>query len=198
MNKLYVLFVLVICAVFLIGCTQVPAPVNTNTAPANTNTNDTVANNPAPIATPPVQETTPPQELTPAPSTQFTGHVLAGNTTKYIEYNKQDFDLALTKMKVILLVFYKSTSPNSRTEEVSVFDAIDSMSYDNMVGFRVHLKDGMDGADEQALAAKYNVKLANTKVILADGKFYELDADAWNTVTYESQVGQAFGGPAAK
>jgi hypothetical protein len=150
--------------------------------------------NPAPVVTPAVN-TTPPPALPPAPSSQFSGYVLAGNTTKYIEYNKQDFDLAVTKMKVVLLVFYKNGQASSKTEEVNVFDAFNSMTYDNMVGFRVHFQDGLDTADEQALAAKYNIKSGNTKVILTDGKVYATDPDVWNTAMYRSQIGQAFGGP---
>jgi len=183
------LIVLVVCTVLLIGCTQQAAPVVT---PPNT-----AANNPAPVVTPP-QETAPPPVLPPAPSSIFSGVVLAGNKTKYIEYNKQDFDLALKKMKVILLVFYKSTSTTSTTEEVYVFNAINAMNYDDMVGFRVHFQDGMDGADEQALAAKYNIQYWNTKVILTDGKVFETDSGVWNTIAYKSQVGQAFGGPTAQ
>lgn len=192
MNKGYILLILVICSVFLIGCTQAPAPVNTNTVPDNTNNN--VVNNPAPTVPPPTQTTNPPP-LPPAPNSDFSGYVLTGNKTKYIEYNKQDFDLALTKMKVILLVFYNANSPTSKSEEVYVFNAINAMSYDNMVGFRVHYQDGLDGADEQALAAKYNIQSSNTKVILADGNVYKTDPTLWNTETYKSQIGQAFGGP---
>ena len=35
----------------------------------------------------------------------YSGHILAGTTTKYIEFNKADYDTAVSENKIILLYF---------------------------------------------------------------------------------------------
>ena len=116
----------------------------------------------------------------------YSGKVLAGTASKYLEFSKADYDEALKENKKILLYFYASWCPICKAEQPEAFAAFNELNDSNLVGFRVNYKDGSDDADEKDLARQFGVAYQHTKVILKDGKQVGKYPDSWSRQTYLS------------
>ncbi len=126
--------------------------------------------------------------ITKAPS-GYAGKVLAGNDkTKYLEFNKADYDKALTEKKKILLYFYASWCPICRLEQPDTFAAFNEIKDPELIGFRVNYKDGDTDADEEALAKEFGVAYQHTKVILKDGERVVKAPDSWDKQRYLDEL----------
>ncbi|MBP9719208.1 MAG: thioredoxin family protein [Candidatus Levybacteria bacterium] len=102
--------------------------------------------------------------------TGYTGTVLAGKSAPYIEFNKADYDKALSDGKVIFLEFYANWCPVCRAQEPKLFEGFDALTNDNVVGFRVNYNDDQTDDMEKQLAKDFGVTYQHTHVILKDGK----------------------------
>src|SRR3989338_415986 len=118
----------------------------------------------------------------------YTGKVLAGATSKYLEFNKGDYDKALGENKKILLYFYANWCPICKREQVDTFAAFNELNDPSIVGFRVNYKDSDDDADERALAQQFGVAYQHTKVILKGGKQVAKFPDSWNRQRYLDEL----------
>ena len=118
----------------------------------------------------------------------YTGKILAGTTSKYLEFNKADYDKALGENKKILLYFYANWCPICKREQVDTFAAFNELNDQNFIGFMVNYKDGDDDADEKALAQQYGIAYQHTKVILKDGKQIGKWPDSWNKQRYLDEL----------
>ena len=97
----------------------------------------------------------------------YTGNVLAGTeATKYIDFNKADYDKALKDKKKILLYFYANWCPLCKQEQVHTFAAFNEINDPELVGFRVNYKDSETDADEVSLAKEFGISYQHTKIIL--------------------------------
>ena len=118
----------------------------------------------------------------------FKGKVLAGTTSKYLEFNKVDYDEALKEKKKILLYFYASWCPLCKKEQPETMAAFNELNDPNLVGFRVHYNDGEDNNDAKALAQQFQVPYQHTKVILKDGKQVLKAPDSWDKQRYLTEL----------
>ena len=116
------------------------------------------------------------------------GKVLAGTTSKYIEFNKEDYDKALKENKTILLYFYASWCPICKIEQPETMAAFNELNNSNLVGFRVHYNDGEDNADAKALAQQFQIPYQHTKVIIKDGKQVLKAPDSWDKQRYLTEL----------
>jgi len=117
----------------------------------------------------------------------FSGKVLAGTASPYIEFNKADYEKALSENKKILLYFYASWCPICKKEQPELFAAFNELNDPNIVGFRVSYNDNED-ADEKSLAKQFGVAYQHTKVILKDGKLAAKYPDSWNKQRYLDEL----------
>ncbi len=118
----------------------------------------------------------------------YSGKVLAGTKSKYIEFNKADYDKALSENKKILLYFYASWCPICKKEQPETLAAFNELNDPDLIGFRVNYKDGDDDADEKALAQKFGVAYQHTKVILKEGKQVAKYPDSWIKQRYLDEL----------
>ncbi|MBI2101028.1 hypothetical protein HYT53_00265 [Candidatus Woesearchaeota archaeon] len=118
----------------------------------------------------------------------YTGKVLAGTTSKYLDFNKADYDKALKEKKKILLYFYASWCPTCRAEQPETFAAFNELNDPDLIGFRVNYRDGDDDADEKALAQQFGVSYQHTKVILKDGQRILKAPDSWDKQRYLEEL----------
>ena len=116
-------------------------------------------------------------------ASSYSGKVLAGTASKYLEFSKVDYENALSENKKILLYFYASWCPICKKEQPETFAAFDELNDSNIVGFRVSYNDNED-ADEKALAKQFGIAYQHTKVILKDGKQAAKFPDSWNRQRY--------------
>lgn len=110
------------------------------------------------------------QDITQDPSEQtvegYQSKLIAGSTTPYLRYNKEDYDKALAEEKVIYLYFYATWCPICKAERPSIFAAFDEMNYNNVIGFEVHYNDGETTQEDEDIAKDFGVAYQHTTVIL--------------------------------
>ncbi len=132
------------------------------------------------------------QTATASVTTQsFQGRVIAGVSAPFIEFNKADYEAAKKADKVIVLDFYANWCPICRAEAPDIQAGFNSLTTDNVVGFRVNYKDDETDADEVALAKQYGINYQHTKVILKDGKQVLKTGEIWNKETLIKEITKA-------
>lgn len=115
-----------------------------------------------------------------ASQSDFSGKVLAGKSSPYIEFNKADYDKALAEGKIIFLDFYANWCPICRAEFPELYAGFDALTTDKVVGFRVNYNDSDTDADEKALAKQFDITYQHQKRIIKDGKVVLESADSWD------------------
>lgn len=119
----------------------------------------------------------------------YAGKILAGaESTKYLDFNKADYDKALQEKKKILLYFYANWCPICKKEQVDTFAAFNEINDPDLIGFRVNYRDGDDDESEKALAKEFGVGYQHTKVILKDGQRILKAPDSWDKARYLEEL----------
>ena len=118
----------------------------------------------------------------------YSGKVLAGNKTPYIIFNKTDYDKAVSDNKIIFLDFYANWCPICRGEAPEIISAFDSLTSDNVVGFRVNYNDSDTDSDEKALAEKLEIPYQHTKVILKNGNILLKNGEVWDKNRFIEEI----------
>lgn len=122
----------------------------------------------------------------PASAGSFTasGEVFAGSTTPFVNFNQQDYDVALREGRVILLYFYANWCPICRVELSRLESAFNELALENVVGFRVSYNDNETDDAEENLARQFGIAYQHTKVILKNGQQTLKDGSTWGKGTY--------------
>lgn len=129
------------------------------------------------------------QTATTSAATQpFQGRVIAGTSAPFIEFNKADYEAAKKAGKVIVLDFYANWCPICRAEAPDIQAGFNSLTTDNVVGFRVNYNDDETDADETALAKQFGINYQHTKVIVKDGKQVLKTSEIWNKETLIKEI----------
>lgn len=119
----------------------------------------------------------------------YSGKVLAGTeTTKYLDFNKSDYDKSLKEKKKILLYFYANWCPICKKEQIDTFAAFNEINDPDLIGFRVNYRDGDDDEYEKALAKEFGVSYQHTKIILKDGQRVLKAPDSWDKQRYLDEL----------
>ena len=119
----------------------------------------------------------------------YTGKVLAGTeSTKYLDFNKADYDKALKEKKKILLYFYANWCPICRVEQPETFAAFNEINDPELIGFRVNYHDSDTDAYEESLAKEFGVSYQHTKVILKNSERVLKAPDTWDKQRYLEEL----------
>ena len=120
---------------------------------------------------------------------EYKGKVLAGTeSTKYLDFNKADYDKALKENKKILLYFYASWCPICKKEQPETFAAFNEIKDHDLIGLRVNFRDSDTDADEEALAKQFGVSYQHTKVTLKGGQRAGKFPDSWDKQRYLDEL----------
>lgn len=124
-----------------------------------------------------------------AMSFSHTGKLLAGSASPLLDFNKADYDRALTSGKPILLYFYASWCPLCKTETANaLYLAFNDLKDEKVIGFRVNYKDSDTDKDEGAIAKQFGVGYQHTKVILKNGKQVLKSPESWDKARYLKEI----------
>ena len=118
----------------------------------------------------------------------YSGKVLAGTTSPYLDFKKADYDKALADNKIIVLDFYANWCPICREEAPNLKAGFNELQTDKVVGFRVNYNDTETDNDEKELASNYSISYQHTKVILKDGKEVARSLESWDKETFLKEV----------
>lgn len=119
-----------------------------------------------------------------------TTNILAGTTSPFIEFNKADYQEAVSDGKTILLYFYATWCPSCIAElKRATMPAFDEINNENVIAFRVNFSDGSTDADEVSLARDFGVTSQHTKVVLgSDGTVLLKSPETWDKDRYLSEI----------
>ena len=143
--------------------------------------------------------TVPPEPPSPeAEGVIYTGTRIAGNAdVPLLAFNQEDYDKAVATGEIILMSFYADWCPYCKAEEPEIeaaFDALAAAGADGIVGFRVNYNDSQTDANEDALAAKYNITYQHSKVITANGQVVSsANFETWSKARYLTEINAALG-----
>ena len=119
---------------------------------------------------------------------EYSGEVLAGDSAKFINFNKTDYEAALKTDKLIVLYFYANWCPICKAEIPKLYDAFNSLNTDEVVGFRVNYNDNETDGDEVALAREFGVAYQHTKVFVRNSERIGKWPDSWDKARYVSEI----------
>ena len=132
------------------------------------------------------EKETPTQES--ADTEQYTGTILAGTTSKVLDFNQNDYDAVLASDKTILLYYYANWCPICKREVLEMYAAFSELDDGNVVAFRVNYKDSDTDDYEEELAREYGVSYQHTKVILKNGEQVLKSPDSWDKERYLEEI----------
>lgn len=119
---------------------------------------------------------------------KYQGQVLAGKTAVYIDFNKEDYDLAKRQGKIILLNFYANWCPICRGEAPELNRGFDELNNGNVIAFRVNFNDSDTDDYEKQLAEDFKITYQHTKVILKDGVETLRSSEPWDKEKVNSEL----------
>lgn len=122
----------------------------------------------------------------------YQGSVLAGSSSPLLDFTKADYEKALSQGKIIALYFYADWCPICKAEFPVMQEAFDSLSREDVVGFRVNFKDDDTDADEVALARQWGIAYQHTKVFVVGGKQALKSPESWDRARYDSELSKSF------
>ncbi len=125
------------------------------------------------------KETKSSEDLSTSEPLKFSGNVLAGTSSPFIEFNSPDFQLALESDKLIILSFYANWCPICKAEEPELFAGFNELETDNVVGFRVNFNDDQTDFEEQKLAEDYQVPYQHTRVFIKNKEIVLKTPESW-------------------
>ena len=124
------------------------------------------------------------------PEKTMEGVKLAGKNSYFFVYNKDNYQRALDSGKIVMLYFYANWCPFCRAEDPIIQEGFNSLTSDQLIGFRVNYNDDETDADEKQLATDFQIPYQHTKVFLEHGKEIARFGEAWDREDFDMAVNQ--------
>lgn len=118
----------------------------------------------------------------------YTGKVLAGVSSPYLEFNQKDYEKAQKSGKIIFLDFYANWCPICRAEAPDLKAGFNSLKSDQVVGFRVNWQDDQTDDNEKKLSAQFKIPSQHTKIILKNAKEVLRSTESWDKDMFAQEI----------
>ena len=122
---------------------------------------------------------------------EYNGLLLAGSSSPLISFNVADYKLAIQSNKLIVLYFYANWCPLCKAEFPKMQQAFNTLTTDQVIGFRVNFKDNETDQDEVALAREFGVAYQHTKIFIKNGQRILKAPDSWDSARYTQEISKA-------
>lgn len=119
---------------------------------------------------------------------RFSGEVLAGSTSPLLDFNNDDYELAIASDRLVALYFYANWCPLCRAEFPNMEAAFDTLEGYDVVGFRVNYNDNQTDRFERDLAKEFGVAYQHTKVFVKDGARVLKSPEQWGFERYVQEI----------
>jgi thiol:disulfide interchange protein len=114
--------------------------------------------------------------------------VLSGGASKYYNWDKAKFDQAVAEGKTIYLEFSADWCPACQSQEPHLIAGFAELNDPNVVGFKIHYKDGQTTDEHTGLAKQYGIAYQHTKVVLKNGKQVLKSPEAWDKSRFLAEM----------
>ena len=114
------------------------------------------------------------------PTTIREAKLIAGNVSKYYEFEKESYEMALNEGKIVYLEFYANWCPICRGMEPDLKSGFNELNKENVVGFRVNYNDNETDEYEKQLAKNFGITYQHTRVVIKNGTVILTDNTSWN------------------
>ncbi|MEO6509113.1 MAG: thioredoxin family protein [Patescibacteria group bacterium] len=121
-------------------------------------------------------------------NSSYTGKVLAGTSSPYLEFNQKDYEMAQKSGKTIFLDFYANWCPICRAEAPDLQAGFNTLKSDQVVGFRVNWQDDQTDENEKRLSSEFKVPAQHTKIILKNGKEVLRTSESWDKEMFAQEI----------
>jgi len=114
--------------------------------------------------------------------------LIAGDVSKYYDWDKAKFDQAIAEDKTIYLEFAANWCSSCKVQEAHLKAAFEELDDPNVIGFKIHYNDDETTAEHKALAKKYQVPYQMTKIILKDGEVVLKSPAPWEATRFLEEM----------
>ena len=105
--------------------------------------------------------------------------LIAGDISKFYDWDKTKFDQAVKDGKTIYLEFTANWCGICQQQMPHLKAGFDELDDPNVVGFDIHYNDDQTTDEHKALAQQYQITYQHQKVVLKNGKVVLKSPEAW-------------------
>ena len=160
MHKKVLISIIIIISVVLVSLALSDGGTKKQTNVNQTNTQNSSSSNP--------------------PATAKEAKLIAGNVSKYYEFDPESYEKALNEGKVVFLEFYANWCPICRDMEPELKNSFNELNKENIVGFRVNYNDNETDEYEKQLAKDFGITYQHSRVVIKNGMVILTDNTSWN------------------
>jgi len=120
--------------------------------------------------------------------------LIAGDVSKYYDWDKAKFDQAVAEDKTVYLEFYASWCSSCKTQEAHLKAGFEQLDDPNVVGFKIHYNDPQTTPEHKALAQQYQIAYQMTKIILKGGEVVLKSPEPWEKDRFLEEMRKIQGG----
>jgi len=114
--------------------------------------------------------------------------LIAGDISKYYDWDRAMFDQAVSEGKTIYLEFSADWCGVCQKQEPHLKAAFAELDDPNVVGFKIHYKDDQTTPEMEDLAKQYQIAYQHTKVILKAGQVVKKSPEAWEATQFLEEM----------